>query len=135
MTIEFKSKILQGSNEPVYTNFEAKLERLNELDFDVLLFNEPSQNVANRIEINSSDVNIFAGPTTLNLSLNKWVDVEFIVNYGTNKNQTFLINTFLKSLTHTKNENEEVYKLNYILSQNRDENNLIGEFFIDLVIK
>ncbi|TNK84183.1 hypothetical protein C4M92_03815, partial [Mycoplasmopsis pullorum] len=78
MTIEFKSKILQGSNEPVYTNFEAKLERLNELDFDVLLFNEPSQNVANRIEINSSDVNIFAGPTTLNLSLNKWVDVEFL---------------------------------------------------------
>ncbi|UUM19944.1 MULTISPECIES: DUF1934 family protein [unclassified Mycoplasma] len=68
MKIKFKSIVFQNNNEKEI-EFSAPVELTKEGEFQVLSFYEPSNNIANRIEISNQRINIFAGPTTLYIIL------------------------------------------------------------------
>ena len=79
MTIHFKSTY--GSNGKFNTiEFKTKLEMFQENEYRVLIFEEKRNDnkiIKNRIEFNEHLVNIYSGPSTLNLELNKKIKNNF----------------------------------------------------------
>lgn len=81
MNIVFTSLITkQGEDNKI--EFTAPVNVSKENGFDVYEFNEPSQNVANRIEVSAESINIFAGPSSINLVLNRKVQNEYQTPHG-----------------------------------------------------
>ncbi|AAT27490.1 DUF1934 domain-containing protein [[Mycoplasma] mobile] len=125
MLISFKSIARQNENENVI-EFSSQVEFENENDFFSYRFDEPSNKIANLIEIKKDGtlVRIFAGQTSLELELNK--DIEII--YKIDKSQIFLLTHMNK--IEIKSENDINFK--YFLKD--FSKNLIGEFEIFLKI-
>jgi hypothetical protein len=122
MTITFKSSY--GKNEEKQEiEFTSKLTKSIDKDMNVLEFIEPSNNIQNRIEYNSSKVTIYAGPTTIDLEINKKIKNNFVTEHG-----TIIIVSFLEKLFL---EGEDI-KLKYTLTDEKD--NLINNFKIHLII-
>jgi len=123
MTIQFKSNYGKDEekNEIAFT---AKLKKSIDKEMSVLEFIEPSNNIQNRIEYNYEKVSIYAGPTTIDLELNKKIKNNFVTDHG-----TIIIISFLQNL----NIEENKIKFNYNL--NDEVGNIINNFEIELIIK
>jgi PKD repeat protein len=122
MTITFKSSYGQ-KEEKQEIEFTSKLTKSVDNGMNVLEFIEPSNNIQNRIEYNDSKVTIYAGPTTIDLEINKKIKNNFVTEHG-----TIIIISLLQELII---ENEDV-KLKYILTDEKD--NLINNFEINLIV-
>ncbi len=122
MTITFKSTYGQNENQQEI-EFTSQLTKSIDQDMNVLEFIEPSNNIQNRIEYNESKVTIYAGPTTIDLEMNKKIKNNFITEHG-----TIIIVSLLEKLVL----NDKNIKLKYILTD--EEGNLINNFKIHLII-
>ncbi|MCR8613030.1 MAG: DUF1934 family protein [Mycoplasma sp.] len=103
-------------------SFSSKLNQSLFGEFIVYEFTEPSNNVMNRIEYTDKDVNIFAGPSTINLSLKKRVGIEYNTPHG-----VLILHSYLEKLDKLENG---VY-FEYTLSNNDEE---IGKYKITLEV-
>ena len=122
MTITFISNIKNNdSKNRIEFTAPVQISQMNE--YEVFEFIEPSQNVANRIEVSEKNVNIFAGPSTINLELK-----ELIRNEYTTINGNIFFDSFMDQLKIKENKIEFHYKL-------LQNNNAFGEFKIELNIK
>ncbi len=122
MTITFKSTYGQNENQQEI-EFTSQLTKSIDQDMNVLEFIEPSNNIQNRIEYNESKVTIYAGPTTIDLEMNKKIKNNFVTEHG-----TIIIVSFLEKLIL----DDKNIKLKYVLSD--EKGNLINNFKIHLVI-
>ena len=122
MTITFKSTYGQNENQQEI-EFTSQLTKSIDQNMNVLEFIEPSNNIQNRIEYNESKVTIYAGPTTIDLEMNKKIKNNFVTEHG-----TIIIVSLLEKLV-LKDKN---IKLKYILTD--EEGNLINNFKIHLII-
>lgn len=122
MTITFKS--LYGQDDNIQEiKFVSSLDKSIENDINVLEFLEPSNNIKNRIEYNDEKVTIYAGPTTIHLEKDKMIKNNFVTEHG-----TVIIISFLKNIIIEENLISFEYTLN------DSNNNLINNFWIDLII-
>ncbi len=87
-------------------------------------FKEPNMNVMNRIEVSETQVNIFAGSSSINLELNKSINIEYQTPNG-----TLLLDSFLEKMDCS---NLDDVKFQYTLSQ-KDE--IVGRYNINLKIE
>ncbi|EFF41774.1 hypothetical protein [Mycoplasmopsis alligatoris] len=131
MKIKFLSISLQNERENKI-EFTSELTRRAEEEYDVLFFHEPSQKIANQIEISKTRVNIFAGPTTLILKLNQWVENPFEQVFE-GKTNSFSLFTYLHSLEF--DQATSTYNFKYEIAPQAKSENLIGEFNVKLVIE
>ena len=122
MTITFTSDINQNGNKDKI-KFTSEVIVSDYQDFRVFEFSEPSQGIQNRIEVSSSKVNIFAGPSTINLDLYNKTTIEYITPQGPLYMEGELIDLISK-------DNE--YFFHYKLVNGVDA---IGEYKIKLEIK
>ena len=122
MTITFTSNIDQNGHKDK-VKFTSDVITSDYEDFKVFEFSEPSQGVQNRIEISSSKVNIFAGPSTINLDLYKKTTIEYFTPQGSLYMQGELLDLQSK-------ENE--YFFHYKLINGIDA---VGEYKITIEIK
>lgn len=123
MKITFKSTILNnGSEEPKVIEFTAPVEISEENGFKVYEFEEPQNKVMNRIEVKDTIVNIFAGPSTIVLSLNELVQNDYYTEAG-----SVLFDSELKKLSIEENKVLMEYELGQL-------NNPFGKFKIELFI-
>ena len=76
MTIKFRSEMEQAGQKNE-VEFVSDVKVTKELDFDVYEFKEPQQGLMNRIEVSDKIVNIFAGSSTINLELDKILNIEY----------------------------------------------------------
>ncbi|MFL1058621.1 hypothetical protein ACJONP_04925, partial [Mycoplasmopsis synoviae] len=91
-------------------------------------FTEPTQNVANRIEISHKKINIFAGTTTLFIEKDKNLASPFILN--TPDGKVMEVNFYTK-LLNLEIEPLNKYKFEYILYRLNDyQEDVIGNFKI-----
>ena len=125
MKITFKSIVKQNDNENVI-EFTSELT-LSEWDgFKVYEFKEPSRGEMNRIEIKDKFVNIFAGPSTFNLELDKTV----VNNYQVaGMDQVIPLVALLNSVTKLDGDD---YTFNYSMYNNGNE---IGNYEITLNVE
>ena len=123
MKITFKSTIKNEGNEPNHIEFVAPVIISENDGFKIYEFVEPQNNIMNRIEVKDTIVNIFAGPSTIVLSLNELVQNEYYTNAG-----AVLFDSDLKSLDIKENEIKFKYSLGQL-------NNPFGEFEIQLKIE
>ncbi len=121
MTITFTSNIKNGDkkNKIEFTSPVA-ISKMG--DFAVYEFTEPQNNISNRIEVSSNEVNVFAGPSTVMLSLDKKIKNDYNSGMG-----QIVFDSEMKELTLN---DDEIY-FEYSLSQG---NNIFGEFKIKLTI-
>ena len=119
--IIFTSKIKQNGNENKIS-FKAKLIKSKYKDFDAYEFQEPSNNIMNRIEISKDKINIFAGQSTISMILNKKLPIEYCTPNG-----NIILNSFSKEKKNI--DNKIIFK--YTLSQ---KEKLIGEYEITLEV-
>jgi hypothetical protein len=90
--IEFKSTINnQGKVSEI--KFQNRVEILEYNNFLIFEFDDPKQNVKNRIEISEVMVNIFSGASSLNLELNKKIRIEYQTGSG-----IIILESFLHSV-------------------------------------
>lgn len=134
MKIKFKSTIFQNENEN-QIEFTAPVEVVNDGEFEILSFNEPSKNVANRIEISQQRINIFAGPTTIYLILDKNQTAlnlfELMTPEGVGRELEFYT-----QVIDYKFENLKEYFFEYELFQKVNNDKLVmGNFKITLTIE
>lgn len=123
MTITFTS-IIKGQNDEdnrIQFTSELTMDKYNE--FDVFEFLEPQNNIMNRIEVSDNALNIFAGPTTLNLELNQDIENVFETGQG-----PFILVANLSKLDKKENN---VF-LEYTLKSGKT---LIGSYEISLEVK
>jgi hypothetical protein len=121
MKIIFKS-IATLEKEKKIIEFQAPVKIINENNMKIFEFREPSKNIMNRIEISKKKVNIFAGPSTINLEINKMILNEYETIVG-----IIMFESFLKKIIFKKND----IKIFYYLSQN---NKKFGNFEISIII-
>ena len=122
MKITFKS-IAKNNDKENKIEFDAPVKISNENNMRVFEFEEPSHKVMNRIEFSEKKVNIFAGPSTINLELNKK-----IFNSYQTPNGLISFESFLQNIEIKKNN----VNIKYYLSQNDKK---FGDFDIKLIIK
>jgi len=122
MTITFTSDINQNGNKDKI-KFTSDVKISNYKDFKVFEFSEPSHGIQNRIEISSSSINIFAGPSTINLDLYKKTTIEYFTPQGSLYMQGELLDLISKN-------NE--YFFHYKLTNGIDA---VGEYKIKLEVK
>ncbi|MGY6172296.1 hypothetical protein ACW95P_03060 [Candidatus Mycoplasma pogonae] len=123
MKIKFHSTItMNEKTNDISFDSDVIISKFN--DFDVYEFSEPNNNIQNRIEVSSSQINIFSGPSSLFLVLNKEINVEYQLPNGS----TVYFISFLKSLARTATE----IVFDYTLSDLK--NNLLGNYKITLTL-
>lgn len=120
MQITFTSIIKGQGDVDNKIQFTSELFKDQYEEFEVFEFMEPQNNVMNRIEVSDTALNIFAGPTTLNLELNKEIQNVFETGQG-----PFILNANLLKLVR---ENQ-LTKLEYTL---KSGSSLIGSYEITL---
>ncbi|MBD5788557.1 hypothetical protein MSGX11T_00814 [Mycoplasma synoviae GX11-T] len=131
MKINFKSTILQNGETKEF-DFTAPVDIDRYEDMDTFSFTEPTQNVANRIEISHKKINIFAGPTTLFIEKDKNLASPFILN--TPDGKVMEVN-FYTRLLNLEIDPLNKYKFEYILYHLNDyQEDVIGNFKIELTI-
>lgn len=131
MKINFKSTILQNGETKEF-DFTAPVDIDRYEDMDTFSFIEPTQNVANRIEISHKKINIFAGPTTLFIEKDKNLASPFILN--TPDGKVMEVN-FYTRLLNLEIDPLNKYKFEYILYRLNDyQEDVIGNFKIELTI-
>ena len=120
MTITFKSNI-NNNNEIKKIEFTSivSISKMNE--FKVFEFKEPQHNIMNRIEVSQDKVNIFAGSSTVMLSLDEIITNDYQVN-GTN--------LFFESKMYQLSMENNNINFKYHLMQS---NKIFGEF--DILLK
>lgn len=123
MKITFTSLIIDAQKKESRFHFSAPLVIGKWNEFVVYEFVEPSNQELNRIEVSQDAVNIIAGPNTINLELEKDIDVLYKTNVGE------II--FTSRLNKLKMQEDEV-EFNYSLS---DHGNEIGNYTIKLNIE
>ena len=123
MTLKFKSKISNPGQEDQDIEFKAKVEVSDYEQFKAFEFIEPSQGVMNRIEVSDNAVNIFAGPSTINLVLGQTVVNEYQTPQGAIYFQSKLISLVSDPVRYT---------FMYELSQ---ADSLFGTFEIELTLE
>ena len=121
MNLKFTSNILQN-NQKFKVVFETKITISKYQHFTVYEFIDPKTNAQNRIEIDKDKVNIFVGPSSMNLVLHKWIDTSYKTPQG-----IVMLSSYLINLKTQGNYVRFKYKLNH-------ESNLIGEYDLELVI-
>lgn len=122
MLIKFESQITTGDNKNKVA-FTAPVQISNWNDFKVFEFIEPSMKEQNRIEVSTTNVNIFSGPNTLNLALGEKIEIEyFIYNAG---------RVFFQSQLHYLDIKDEQIDFSYSL---HNKEILIGEYHITLTL-
>lgn len=135
MQIKFTSvSTPKHSQEPQTISFVAELTRTTFEDFDCLTFIEPSSNINNRIEINDNKLNIFAGPSTIEMEKNKKVLNTYVVPAQNNQPMNLYMSWFLTDIQHKFENKKEIYKIKYSLFMNQDENEPVSDFDITLEI-
>ncbi|WP_036463676.1 hypothetical protein [Mycoplasmopsis sturni] len=133
--IKFQSLVYQnGVDKPI--EFTAPVDISSFEEYRVFTFNEPSQGIANRIEISNERINIFAGPTSL--YINK--DPEqatlnlFELNDGINA-KSFEFFSKIHSYTENVDDKNSLYKFKYEIYQKVDGKKIeMGQFEISLTI-
>ncbi len=121
--ILFKSNINHnGTKDEISFESEVQVGEFN--NFITYEFKEPQNNMMNRIEVSDSKVNIFAGPSSINLELNKKIEIKYQTPHG---------ELFLDSfMTKLNNKNKNNVEFEYSLSKG-DE--VLGNYKILLQIK
>ena len=119
MNLKFTSNINQGGSKSVIS-FETKVTISTYNIFKVYEFIDPKTNVLNRIEVSKDEVNIFMGPSSLNLVMNTTINA----SYNTPQGEIYL-STFLTKLTQKKNKVEFTYNL-------KSNNKIIGKYSLKL---
>lgn len=122
MKIIFKS-IAKANDKENKIQFTAPVKINNENNMKIFEFEEPTHKIMNRIEFSEKKVNIFAGPSTINLELNKKIFNNYETPAGLISFESFLEEIKIKE----KNVN-----IKYHLIQN---NKKFGKFNITLIIK
>lgn len=121
MTITFTSNIKnQDETNKIEFTTPVVISEINE--FKVFEFVEPQNNVSNRIEVSNKVVNIFAGPSTIVLSLD-----ELIANDYNTPGGTIMFDSEMKELVIKEDEIMFEYTLGQV-------NNPFGDFKINLKI-
>lgn len=123
MIIKFKSTYGKTNDDLDVIEFTSQLKKSMDESMMVLEFIEPSNNIQNRIECNGKKASIYAGPTTIDLELNKSIKNNFVTEHG-----TLIIISFMNEIIISDN----LIKINYSL--NDEIGNLINMFFIELHI-
>ncbi|MBX4209705.2 MAG: DUF1934 family protein [Mollicutes bacterium PWAP] len=124
--IEFKSKIKQNGKDNL-VKFDSEVQISKWKKFKVYEFLEPVQKIQNRIEISENKVNIFSGPATINLELNKEIIIEYTTEVG------FLFMSAYMNKLENKVEGEiTIHKFMYTLTQGETE---VGSYELYLKIK
>ncbi len=121
MTITFTSNI-KNDEKKNKIEFTAPVTISKMGSYTVYEFIEPQNNISNRIEVSENSVNIFAGPSTIMLSLDKKVKNDYNSVAG-----QIVFDSEMKELT---SNNKEI-NFEYFLSQG---NKIFGEFKIKLTI-
>lgn len=135
MQIKFTSvSTPKHSEEPQTISFTAELTRTTFENFDCLTFIEPSSNINNRIEINENQLNIFAGPSTIEMEKNKKILNTYVVPTQNNEPMNLFMSWFLKDIEHKFEDKKEIYKIKYSLFMNQDEIEPVSDFDITLEI-
>ncbi|WP_025755117.1 DUF1934 family protein [Mycoplasmopsis cricetuli] len=139
MKIKFQSHTLQNGKEN-NIEFTSNGEFIFENGFDIITFTEPTYNISNRIEISSKRINIFAGPTTLYLILDKNQSAlnlfEKHVGTGsvkTGTNQEFEV--FTQILDHQFKTGKQYFFSYELFQKVNSEKNVIGKFDITLTLE
>ena len=122
MKITFKS-IAKTNEKENKIEFSAPVKITNENNMKIFEFEEPTHKVMNRIEFSEKKVNIFAGPSTINLELNKKISNNYETPAGLITFESFLEDIKIK---------EKIINIKYYLSQN---NKKFGDFNITLIIR
>ena len=121
MTITFKSTTKgQGDANPIEFTAPVVVSQLE--DLVVYEFAEPSNNVMNRIEFNDKYVNIFAGPSTINLQLGEKIYNEYVTPQG-----AIAFDADLLKVETKNNKTNITYELSQV-------NNPFGKFHIELTL-
>ncbi len=105
-------------------SFEAAVDITSYEGFTVYEFKEPNMNVMNRIEIAPDYANIFAGPSTINLELNKTIAIQYETPQG-----ILLLDSHLEEMDCSDENN---VKFQYTLSQ---QDQIVGRYNIELKIE
>ncbi|CAM9108839.1 DUF1934 domain-containing protein [Mycoplasma marinum] len=119
--IKFTSNISQAG-ETQQISFDAAVTIDTYQEFTTYEFKEPNMNVMNKIEVSETAVNIFAGPSSINLELNKTVAIQYQTPHG-----ILLLNSHMSALTI----NEDNVKIQYSLANQED---IVGNYEIILEI-
>lgn len=122
MKITFKSTIKNQDADPKIIEFTAPVEISKMDNFKVYEFLEPQNNIMNRIEVSDKVVNIFAGPSTIVLSLGELIANDYYTEGGT---------VMFDSELHNLEVSEDYINMEYELGQ---LNNPFGLFQIELKI-
>lgn len=122
MNIKFKSEIIQNQELVNTIVFDAKvdIEKLDD-NFTSYSFIEPSNNIANIIDVSANQVKIHVGPSTLYLKLQENCFVDYQTEYG--------IITFVSFLETLEIEEKEI-RMQYVLRKSNKE--LIGQYKISM---
>ncbi|MDK2819281.1 MAG: hypothetical protein KFW07_00435 [Mycoplasmataceae bacterium] len=123
MIIKFKSTYGKSNDDMDIIEFTSQLKKFVDGSMTVLEFIEPSNNIQNRIEYNDKKVSIYAGPTTIDLEINKLIKNNFVTEHG-----TIIIVSFMRDIKINHN------LINISYSLNDEIGNLINNFFIELHI-
>ena len=122
MNITFKSIIKNSNDDKNVIEFTAPVKKSFEHNMDIYEFVEPEHKVMNRIEVSKERVNIFAGPSSINLELDKSVANSYQTPGG-----LLYFNSFLDKVNIKGN----ISQFSYSLIQN---NTKIGDFNIKITI-
>lgn len=121
MKITFKSTITHQESEPNIIEFTSPVEiSKQDNSFNVYEFIEPQNKIMNRIEVSENVVNIFAGTSTIILSLGEPIKNEYETPEG---------NILFDAELHKLENNDHTILMEYTLSQ---LNKSFGNFKIEL---
>ncbi|MGZ9800815.1 hypothetical protein ACXYRK_03835 [Mycoplasma sp. AC1221] len=126
MKINFKSTTKQNG-ESKDIDFISVLDYEFDDGYHILTFSEPSQGIRNRIEISETNINIYAGATTVYLKYQK--EFKFLLDLeGYNwRNQAIE----LVSNWFYKNFADDLFEFTYTLAK---DGQLLGEYAINLTL-
>ncbi len=89
MNLTFTSIVTQnGEDKKIEFTSPSKISKQGK--FKVYEFKDPTSQVSNHIEVSPTEVNIFAGPSTINLVLNELVENRYQIGETTQIIQSFL---------------------------------------------
>ncbi|UUD36011.1 DUF1934 family protein [Mycoplasmopsis citelli] len=134
MKIKFKSTVFQNDNQKEI-EFTAPLELTKEGEFEVFSFNEPSKNVANRIEISNERINIFAGPTTLYIVLDPNQSALNVFELMTPEGVGREMDLYTQIIKHEFDFGKEYFFEYELFSKNQNQRDIIGNFKIKMTIE
>ncbi len=122
-SIQFISKIKHSDDESEIS-FKAAVTIGTFEDFTTFEFVEPQNNMTNRIEVSDKKVNIFVGPSTIELELNKVISIQYQTPHG-----ILYLDSHMSKL---EMDNINNIKFDYSLSK---EGEILGNYNITLKIE